>query len=84
MLPLESPHLGDSSEYTQYIIHNIKKKIILNELSVVKQLKFYCIQMILYGACTMSTPWYNFIVTVLVKYPCSHSYIYLLRLTGTA
>ena len=27
---LESPHRGDSNEYTQYIIFNIKKKIILN------------------------------------------------------
>ena len=28
--PLESPHRGDSSEYTQYTIFNIKKKITLN------------------------------------------------------
>ena len=27
---LESPHPGDSYEYTQYSIVNIKKKIILN------------------------------------------------------
>ena len=27
---LESPHRGDSNKYTQYIIFNIKKKIILN------------------------------------------------------
>ena len=27
---LESPHGGDSNEYTQYIIFNIKKKITLN------------------------------------------------------
>ena len=27
---LESPHRGDSNEYTQYIIFNIKKKITLN------------------------------------------------------
>ena len=27
---LESPHLGDSNEYTQYTIFNIKKKITLN------------------------------------------------------
>ena len=27
---LESPHLGDSNEYTQYTVFNIKKKIILN------------------------------------------------------
>ena len=27
---LESPHRGDSSEYTQYTIFNIKKKITLN------------------------------------------------------
>ena len=26
----ESPHRGDSNEYTQYIIFNIKKKIALN------------------------------------------------------
>ena len=26
---LELPHLGDSNEYTQYIIFNIKKKITL-------------------------------------------------------
>ena len=28
---IESPHRGDSNEYTQYIICNIKKKIILND-----------------------------------------------------
>ena len=27
---LESPHRGDSNEYTQYSVFNIKKKIILN------------------------------------------------------
>ena len=27
---LELPHRGDSNEYTQYTIFNIKKKIILN------------------------------------------------------
>ena len=27
---LESPHHGDSNEYTQYTIFNIKKKITLN------------------------------------------------------
>ena len=27
---LESPHRGDSNEYTQYTIFNIKKKIALN------------------------------------------------------
>ena len=27
---LESPHRGDSNEYTQYTIFKIKKKIILN------------------------------------------------------
>ena len=30
VLSLESPHRGDSNEYTQYTIFNIKKKIILN------------------------------------------------------
>ena len=30
MFSLESPQRGDSNEYTQYIIFNIKKKIILN------------------------------------------------------
>ena len=29
---LESPHRGDSNEYTQYTIFNIKKKITLNYL----------------------------------------------------
>ena len=28
---LESPHRGDSNEYTQYTIFNIKKKITLND-----------------------------------------------------
>ena len=28
--PLESPHQGDSNEYTQYAIFNIKKKMALN------------------------------------------------------
>ena len=30
MLSVESPHRGDSKEYTQYIIFNIKKKITVN------------------------------------------------------
>ena len=30
MFSLESPHGGDSNEYTQYTIFNIKKKITLN------------------------------------------------------
>ena len=30
MFSLESPHRGDSNEYTQYTIFNIKMKIILN------------------------------------------------------
>ena len=30
MLSLESSHRGDSNEYTQYTIFNIKKKITLN------------------------------------------------------
>ena len=30
MFSLDSPHRGDSNEYTQYIIFNIKKKITLN------------------------------------------------------
>ena len=30
MFSLESPHRGDSSEYTQHTIINIKKKTILN------------------------------------------------------
>ena len=30
MLPLESPHRGDSNEYTKYTIFNNKKKITLN------------------------------------------------------
>ena len=30
MFSLESPHRGDSYEYTQYTISNIKKKIALN------------------------------------------------------
>ena len=29
LFSLESPHQGDSNEYTQYTIFNIKKKIIL-------------------------------------------------------
>ena len=32
MLSLESPHRGDSIEYTQYTIFDIKKKITLNYL----------------------------------------------------
>ena len=30
MFSLESPHRGDSNEYTQYAIFNIKRKITLN------------------------------------------------------
>ena len=30
MFSLESPHQGDSNEYTQYTIFNIKKKLTLN------------------------------------------------------
>ena len=30
MFTLESPHRGDSNEYTQYTIFNIKKEIALN------------------------------------------------------
>ena len=30
MFSLESPHRGDSNEYTQYSIFNIRKKITLN------------------------------------------------------
>ena len=30
MFSLESPHRGDSNEYTQYTIFNIKKQITLN------------------------------------------------------
>ena len=30
MFSLESPHRGDSNEYTQYTVFNIKKKITLN------------------------------------------------------
>ena len=30
MFSLESPHRGDSNEYTKYTIFNIKKKITLN------------------------------------------------------
>ena len=30
MFSLESPYRGDSSEYTQHAIYNIKKKITLN------------------------------------------------------
>ena len=32
MFSLESPHGGDSNEYTQYTIFNIKRKIDLNYL----------------------------------------------------
>ena len=32
MISLESPHRGDSIEYTQYTIFDIKKKITLNYL----------------------------------------------------
>ena len=66
MFSLESPHRGDSNEYTQYTIFNIKKKntinypksaakgifsqglknefetAVVNEPSVFKPLKFYC------------------------------------------
>ena len=30
MFSLESPHRGDSNEYTQYTVFNIKKRITLN------------------------------------------------------
>ena len=30
MFSLESPHRGDSNEYTQHTVFNIKKKITLN------------------------------------------------------
>ena len=30
MFPLESPHRGDSNEYTQYTIFNINKKNTIN------------------------------------------------------
>ena len=30
MFSLESPHRGDSNEYTQYTVFNIKEKITLN------------------------------------------------------
>ena len=30
VVSLESPHRGDSNEYTQYTIFNVKKKVILN------------------------------------------------------
>ena len=67
MLALESPHQGDSNEYTHYTIFNIKKKkstliilklplygfskglknefetAVVDEPSVFKPLKFYCI-----------------------------------------
>ena len=33
MFSLESPHRGDSSEYTKYTIFNIKKKIVRAKLS---------------------------------------------------
>ena len=32
MFSLESPHRGDSTEYTQYTIFNMKRKIDLNYL----------------------------------------------------
>ena len=32
MFSLESPHRGDSNEYTQYTVFNIKKKITQNYL----------------------------------------------------
>ena len=31
MFSLESPHRGDSNEYTQYTFFNIRKKITLND-----------------------------------------------------
>ena len=34
MFSLESPHGGDSNEYTQYTIYSIKKKITLNYLNL--------------------------------------------------
>ena len=54
---LESPHRGDSNEYTRYTIFNVENKItlnsnglknefetaIVNEPSVFEPLKFYCI-----------------------------------------
>ena len=70
MFSLESPHQGDSNEYTKHTIFNIKKKItlnylqynnvcsywvfsnglknefeiaVVNEQSVFKPLKFFCI-----------------------------------------
>ena len=50
MFSLESPHRGDSNDYTKHTIFNIKKKITLNyfflgvnEPSVFEPLKFYCI-----------------------------------------
>ena len=59
MFSLESPHRGDSNEYTKHTIFNIKKKItlnyfflgtqervriaVVNEPSVFEPLKFYCI-----------------------------------------
>ena len=30
MFSLESPHWGDSNEYTQYTVFNIKRKVTLN------------------------------------------------------
>ena len=57
MLSLGSPHRGDSSEYTQHSIINIKKEItlnypkynknefeiaVVNEPSVFEPLTFYC------------------------------------------
>ena len=70
MFSLESPHRGNSNEYTQYTIFNIKIKIglnysksavmgyfskglkyefetaLVNEPSVFKPLKFYCIHVL--------------------------------------
>ena len=48
---LESPHRGDSNEYTQHDIINIKRNslknefeiAVVNEPSVFESLKFYCI-----------------------------------------
>ena len=72
MFSLESPHRGDSNEYTQYTIFNMKETIslnypksaamgffskglkngfetaVVNEPSVFKPLKFYCIFILFY------------------------------------
>ena len=41
MFSLESPHRGDSNEYTQYTIFSIKKKITLNYLKSAA-MGFFC------------------------------------------